>query len=302
MATLDMIPAHEDPVHLLLIADSKAGKSTYAAQAAIDGFTLVYIDSDNGISALRNALKDKPEAMKRVNYFHTERPVDFLRGFLRSSTNVPFRWVPTMDKPWGKLMTGVEPDAKVWQFDITKMPASWVLAIDSWTSAAADALGIGSADQKAELLEGVNQSIYGDANVNLTYIANMLQKIPNHCIVQAHGTKYEVYEKPTGQTAGAMKQKDMILREVIDVPLSSSRGHGQILPGKFNHAGWMSVDRLGESWIDFTRSATRVGGGPPNKKAKVSELPFSKLATLHASGDGDGWFVETTHEVLKGGK
>lgn len=299
MATLDQIPATEDAVHLLLVGDSKAGKSTYMAQAAIDGFTLVYKDSDNGLSALRYALKDHPEAMKRIHYFGMTRPEQYMRYFLKSNEKMPFRWVPRLNMPWAKLLPNLTPDDEVWEFDSTKIPKSWVLVGDSWTSTAADALGIGDATQAAKLLEGTNQSIYGEANSNLTYICNMLQKIPCHVAIQAHATKYEVYDKPIGVEAGKVKQAEMVLRETLDVPLSSSKGHGQTMASRFNHIGWLGVNVLGETEIDFTRKPRRVGGGPPNRMAKAKDLPFSKLVgKVPEAESGDGWYVQRTHGEL----
>src|SRR6478736_2250529 len=219
--TFDDMPATEDPVHLLAIADSKAGKSTYAAQAALDGFKVIYVDSDNGRSALRWVLKDSPEARKRVFVLPTERPATFLKQFLRSTPAKPMFWMPDRNSTWNKMLAGIDDDERVWKFQASDIPQSWLLVGDSWTSTAADALGIGGADQKAELLEGTNQSIYGDASVELTYICNMLQKVPYHVMILAHGTMYEVYDKPNNQLAGSMKQKDMILRETKEIPVSS---------------------------------------------------------------------------------
>lgn len=298
--TLDEVPAGKDPVHLLAIGDSKVGKSVYAAQAAIDGFNVVYIDADNGLSALRYMLEKHPEAKKRVHYFPTTRPVDFVKGFLRSTEKAPFRWNPKLNKVWGKLASNTEPDDSIWEFDVTKLPASWLLVIDSWTALASDALGIGAADQAAALLDGTNQAIYGEANSNLTYIVNILQKIPCHTLVQAHGTRYEVYDKPTGVLGGAMKQKDMILRETKDVPFSSSRPHGETMVSRFNHIGWLYIEGVG-TVIDFTRKANRVGGGPPNRKANVNELTFTKLVgAVPPHEEAVGFYRIGTHAEFKG--
>jgi hypothetical protein len=301
MTTLDQIPATADPVHLLAVADSKVGKSVYAAQAAIDGFNVVYVDADNGISALRYMLKDKPDAMKRVHYFGTDRPVTFLTNFLRSTTLKPFTWVPSKNRLWSKLSPDLVDEDIVWRFDQSQIPHEWVFDADSWTAVAADALGIGSADQKAELLEGTNQGIYGEASSQLTYICNMLQKVPYHVIIQAHGTRYEIYDKPLNTLGSQMKQNVMTLREIKDVPVSSSRPHGETMVSRFNHIGWLSVTNLGETEIDFTRKPTRVGGGPPNRKAKVSELPFSKLThgVPPQPTEVGQWFLKTTHGELK---
>lgn len=298
--TFDDMPAMDDPVHLLAIADSKAGKSVYAAQAAIDGFNVIYVDADNGASALRFMLKDKPDAKKRVFYLPTSRPMTFLTNFLRSTLIKPMMWMPDRNQLWSKLLPGVSDDERVWKFSASEIPKSWILNIDSWTAVASDGLGIGSADQKAELLDGTNQSIYGEANSHLTYICNLLQKVPYHVMVQAHGTKYEVYDKPTGFTGAQMKQKDMVLRETKEVPVSCSRPHGETMVSRFNHIGWMYVTHMGDTEIDFTRKPGRVGGGPPNRKAAVKDLSFAKLVGgVPELIPCDTWWIEGTHGEFK---
>lgn len=301
MPTLDETPDGEDPVRLLIVGDSKSGKSTYAAEAAKAGFNVIYGDSDNGLSALKYALRDDQAAQKRVHYLGIKHPTNFWRGFLRSSKNAKHNWIPETGKLWGKLATGVADDEVVWQFDITAIPKSWIIVNDGWTSVSNDALGIGSADQDAKLLEGVDQSIYGDANVNLTFIANLIQKDPRHWIVQAHATKYEVYDKPMNIAAGQAKQGQSILREIIDTPLSSSRPHGPILATRFNHIGWLSVSGTGETEIDFMRKPNRIGGGPPNKKGSTKSLSFLSLVggKLPAHEEPGEWFKKTTHAEAK---
>lgn len=299
MPTMDQIPQTNDPIHLLLVADSKVGKSVYAAQAAIDGFGVVYIDSDNGISAARWAIAkaNKPEALKRIQYFQTQKPVDFVKGLLRSTSKSPFIWSPRIDRQWGKTTVDSKSDDKLWVFDITKLPRQHILVQDSWTSIAGDALGIGSSAQAAEILdEDVNkQGIYGDANGNLTFIANMLQKLPNHVIVLAHGTVFERYEKPLNVTVRDAKQNMFKLKETMEVPISSSRPHGKEMASRFNHIGWLYVNNLGKTEIDFTRKSDRVGGGPPDTKTEVEKLPFSKLTGgVPEYVDPTGFCIETT--------
>lgn len=300
---LDEQPESSDPVHLLVVADSKIGKSVYAAQAAIDGFEMIYIDGDNGKSALNYALKDKPEAKRRVRYLGTRRPADFMRYFLKSTTAAPMLWMPDKNQVYHKLLPGLADDDRVWRIDASVIPKEWLVNVDSWTAVAADALGIGSAEQKAELLDGTDQGIYGTANSLCTYICNLLQKVPYHVCVQAHGTRFEVYDKPNNMKAGGpggMTQKDMILRETKDVPASCSRPHGETMASRFNHIGWMNVTPMGTSEIDFTRKPTRVGGGPPNRKALVTDLTFTKLVGgVPPTVVCTEWFKETTHGELK---
>jgi hypothetical protein len=108
-----------------------------------------------------------------------------------------------------------------------------------------------------------------------------------------------VYDKPNGST-GVVKQKDMILRETKEVPVSCSRPHGETMVSRFNHIGWLYVNHLGGTEIDFTRKPGRVGGGPPNKKDTVDKLPFSKLTKgVPESIPCDTWWIEGTHGEFK---
>jgi len=300
--TFDTIPETEDAVHLLIVGDSKTGKSIMTAQAAIDGFYVIYIDGDNGASALRYALKPYPEAKKRVQYFPVEKMSSFLMALLRSGgKNGTFYWVPRLEREWGSTIMGITDNDVIWCFDIRKLPKSTILAVDSWSVVAADALDIGTADASAKLLDGTNQQIYGEANINLTYICNIIQKAPFHVIVQAHGVTYEKYDKPLNVTAGEAKQKDMKLREIKDVPLSSSRPHGETMASRFNHIGWLYVNAVGQTEIDFTRAPNRIGGGPPNKRSKIDDLPFSKLVSpgIQHVEPGADWFYKSTHIEVK---
>lgn len=305
MPSIDDIPVVESAVHLLAVADSKMGKSVYTAQAAVDGMQLAYFDNDNGLSAIRYLIDQQPEGKRaeikaNLEYYPVLHPSTFYMNLLRSNAIAPFNWVPRIGKGWGKLLVDIRPDDVVWCFDVTKFPKTWIMGIDGWTSTAADALGIGAADQKATLLEGTDQSIYGDANARLTYIVNLLQRAPFHVILQAHGTFYERYEKPKGST-GIVQQKSLVLQETLEVPISSSRPHGKEMANRFNHIGWMSVDGVGETTIDFTRKLGRIGGGPPNKIALARNLPFSKLVSrIPERVEAPGWFHQTTHEELVG--
>lgn len=68
---------------------------------------------------------------------------------------------------------------------------------------------------------------------------------------------------------------------------------------RFNHIGWMTVDGMGETTIDFTRKQGRIGGGPPNKISKTRDLPFVKLLSqMPLAEDAPGWYAKTTHGEL----
>ena len=283
MPRLDQVEEEQGVVHLLHIADSKMGKSTYAAEAAIAGFHLIYLDSDNGLSALNAAInkeKDALEIKKRVDYFRITHPRLFLQLFLRSSAKRPLFWCPNKNKAVNAKTPDMAEDEPIWVFNSTAIPASSVLVIDSWTSLSQDALQQLRSDQTAPLLEGTDQGIYGEAKASVDYFANILQSVPYHVIVQAHPTRYEVYEKPANTSGADMKQKDMKLVDTYEVPVSTSRVAGLDMGKRFNHIGWLNITPTGTVEIDFTRKPRRVGGGPPNKKARTNELNFLEVVKI----------------------
>jgi len=272
----DMGDGVPDPVHLLLIAKSKVGKSTYVAQAAKDGMTVLYIDADNGLSAIRNSLAGDKAAQARVHYVATEHPVAFLTTLLNARQQ--FQWNLDVDRKYNALVD--KPDARILCISPGELLHNhdFILAVDSWTSCAADAMNTTADKLQIDLSDAdrANQSVYGGAFFKLNQILQIIQHVPFHTCVLAHGTYYERYEKPTGRVKDN-KQADMILKETLEVPISSSRPHGAELPKYFNHVAWLELDRVGRVHIDFTRAYDRVGGGPPNRVAPVGELGFSKL-------------------------
>lgn len=273
MPLLSEVPKEYDPTHLLLIGDTKMGKSTYAAQCARDGFHLLYVDSDNGISALRNALGTDEAAMKRIQYIRTNSPCDFLTEFFDSPV---FRWNLTQDK---KFSSGLaKPTDEMVEIIPSRMPRGIILVNDSWTSTALDAMEIGAENKKVELeaMGEKSQNVYGDAGMRLTLLLTVIQHSKFNCIVLAHGTFYERMEKPTG-VIGEVKQKDMILKEVLKVPLSSSRVHGYNMGKHFTDIGWLDLNRMNERQLDFTVEFQRIGGGRPNKKGPIGQMSFKNL-------------------------
>ena len=60
--------AKTQPIKLLYMADSGAGKTGALASLAVAGYELFILDFDNGLDILIHVLKNNPEALKRVYY------------------------------------------------------------------------------------------------------------------------------------------------------------------------------------------------------------------------------------------
>lgn len=295
--TLDDDDIH-NAIHLLLIGTTKVGKSTYAADAAIAGFRVLYIDADNGTSALKYRLKDHPEARKRVHVVPTSRPAAFMTAFFQVKKG-RLVWNQKLDYQYTASLKNQFPDDPAIVLTPSNMPKDLVIVLDSWTALSTNALEMGATNNGVEMIDmkDAMQSVYGDANVRATVVANGIQKHQSHWIVIAHDTFYERWEKPDGAT-GRIKQNEMILQETIQIPSSTSRPHGYSMASRFNYIGWLVLDRAGRVNLDFTRRPDRIGGGPPNTKELVNKLQMADLVGSVPTDPGESadWIRKTTIE------
>jgi hypothetical protein len=246
--------------HLLLIGDTKMGKTDYCAQAAIDGYQLFYLDKDNGYATLVEALKSHPEALDRIHYFSPVDMVDFVNDLL---TSVIFRYNPNTGKAPN---FSTKPDERIIEIRPARFPRGLIVVMDSWTAYAnalmeskADKAGIDLTD-----VEKFDRKVYGPAGFEATRTATALQQARFHLIVQSHPDIYERKEKPEDRTASAIEEKDMIIRETKEIPISTSKPHGATLGKYFNQIGWLVVNKANQRLLDFRVLEGRVGGGTPN--------------------------------------
>lgn len=262
------------PQHLLLIGDTKAGKSDYVAQAAIDGHTVIYVDRDNGLSTLQYRLENNPEALKRVWYFNPDNMLEFMKDFVDSSI---FRY---STKTRASFITKqMDPDEEIIEIIPSLIPATVVMSIDSVTSLAFNAVTEKAGKLGIDLMESdrYGREIYGATGYVMTQLMSKFQNVPFHTIFQAHAVAYERKEKPKG-VVGSINEKDMIIKETKMVPVSTSGPHGATLGKYFNQIGWLSVNRVGARILDFTVRDDRIGGGTPGGIGDPrKEYSFAKL-------------------------
>lgn len=248
--------------HLLLVGPSKSGKSSYVAQAAIDGFDIFYVDNDNGLATLIDELKDHPEAMARVYYFNPIDFTDFITTLLRAGV---FRYNERTRKVY--QAHEAQPTDVIWEVRAIRMGrARNVLAsFDSLTSLAYDALKDAAKAEKVDLTQiaKYGREIYGPSGFAVTQIVAMLQLAPFSFVMQAHPAIYEIKEKPPNQTAREITERDMIIRDTWEIPMSTSGPHGFSLGKYFNQIGWLEIDRWDKFQLSFKQKAKRIVGGTP---------------------------------------
>jgi len=283
--------------HLLLVGASKMGKSDYAVQAAIDGFTVIYFDKDNGLATITTATKDHLEARKRIHYFN---PVNFAVAVEAFLTQTIFRYnVRTKDVP----NFNDKPDDRIVEVYPAKIPRGVVFALDSWTSITLSIMSNQADKNKVSLLDidRYSREIYGGSGFLATQLATLLQNVPFHVIVMGHPGAYERKEKPENKTAGMITEKDMIVKETTDVVISTSLPHGFTMGKFFNQIGWLNVNRMNARVLDFKVEHGRMGGGTPNDIGDPrKEFRFSKLfGPVPTYPDESIWMREMTSEEMK---
>lgn len=242
----------------------------------MDGWHMIYVDSDNGLSALRRAFGDNAaKFMERVHYFGTEQAATFLEGMTERAI---FRWNETQDKEYSSVEA--KPGDRIAEIKPGRIPRNMILAIDSWSAVALSAMMIGAENKKTELErmaeENKSQAVYGDAGIRLTKLLAVIQHAPFHVIVQAHPIVYEKLEKPINKLLKEVKQSEMMIRDTIEIPLSSSRPHGNSMGKFFNEIGWIELNNMHERVVDFTQYKHRISGGTLNAKGTIGEMSWNR--------------------------
>lgn len=247
--------------HVLLIGASKSGKSDWVAQAAKDGFDVIYFDNDNGLPTLLEALQDDQAALSRVHYFQPEDFLEITTGMLESPqvrynerTRLLYQPHTAKDDDIIKI---------IWP---NRIPLTTIVTWDSWTSLCYAALSLAAKNNGVKLtdIDKYGREIYGPAGFKTLQFAEMMKYAPFNLIVQAHPAVYEIKEKPAGfNNAQEIKEKDMIIKETWDIPQGTSNPNGHAIGKNFNQIGWLELNRFDKFELSFKAKHRRTVGGTP---------------------------------------
>lgn len=284
------------PKHLFLAGDSKVGKTDWIADAAIQGFTILYVDADNGKGTLMKRLAGDSTALSRVHYVRTTSPFDFMMALFGK---IQFKWNVTQDR---EMKITDNSDDRVTAIIVKKIPRRVILVLDSWTSTMLELLK-DAAERASVPFEDFNeggQGVYGDAARRANLLCSYFRDYHGDSIVQGHGTWFERYEKPLNSVNA--KQKEFILKETKLVPESCSRVHGYGMAKFFNEFGWMRLKNTGQFELSFKQEFNRVGGGSLQKNGD----PKVDLTPKHVFGpppeempENDTWILDTDVQYWK---
>lgn len=245
--------------HLMIIAQTKAGKTDYVAQAAIDGWEILYFDNDNGLATLLSVLESHPDAMRRVHYFAPIDMAKFIVEFIECKTSVRYDSI----RRGSCNSANVTPGATVTEIFPTRIPRNVIVVLDSWTSFSLSSVTNKAKALSLDLLEidKYGREVYGPTGFKALEVAKAIQASPFNWIVQAHPAVYEIKERPSGMVAESIKEKDLIVKDTWQIPQSTSGPNGFAIGKFFNQIGWLSVNAVGNRTLDFRVFKGRIGGG-----------------------------------------
>lgn len=252
------------PRHLLLMGNTKTGKTRYLVEAIRDGYECIYVDADNGLTTIKAALANAPEALSRLHYFEPGNIEAFIADFLTAGV---FRYNETRRVVYNA--TDSAPSDSLCEIYPGRIPQRVILGIDSWTSLCYRAMKNQASRKTVDLqdIDKYSREIYGGAGFQITQIASMLQTVRFGVVVLAHGAQYERKKKPIGIRTSEVKESEMVIVETLLVPISTSLPHGYTIGKHFNEIGFLYVKPvLNTREIDFGINADRVSGGTPGSK------------------------------------
>lgn len=269
---------------LLLIGDSKAGKTHWAMQAAELGFNVLYLDGDVGLQTLA---KLSPAAKKRVAYMDVSDGMSekgayvyrFATMFREFTTNGVFTWNDSLGEIFDRKTYVDGPDGHViWQIRPARMDHRDLIIFDSWSSYCqsisawkADDLGVDLSD-----IEKAERGHYAGIGNKATQSLVMIQKAPCHIIVIAHPDEYQKKRSPTG-TVKTINETEMIIEWTKMVPKSTSRPHSLTMAKFFSDVAWIDLTPTGNRKIDFKATNARVIGGHFDDSVAVADRTFGDL-------------------------
>jgi adenosyl cobinamide kinase/adenosyl cobinamide phosphate guanylyltransferase len=267
-------------IKLLLIGDGKSGKTRYAAEAAEQGFNVLYMDGDVGTPTLTQVSMD---AQRRIYLLPMHDKIDmgqrdhtFADSLYTFFSQAKFNW---NDDDCRVAKRG-DDDKNKWQILPAKMDQNCVLVIDSWTSYIESLMLKVAIECSVDLPTATQpqmRPVYAGAGARATALLQVIRAVPCHVIVIAHSDEYQHKVAPEGRRAGDVKETEMEIAWTKMIPKSTSKPHGLLLPKYFTDVAWLGLKPSGKRELRFKPDPDRVGGGHFQQDKPVEEYSFLNL-------------------------
>lgn len=255
--------APEVKLRILMLGDTKTGKTHWAGQAAEAGFNILYLGGDVELPTL---VKLSPAAKGRLYYMPIH---DDMIQIVADVVTGKYLWNDTKAKKFSAKNDGVDESGaaldEIWELKPTLLGREWILVIDSWSTLSYSAMVAKAGDLGVDLadIEKVERSIYSGVGNRLTAILNSLEKANCHIIVIGHGRQMEKTKAPEGgkQAVKEVREVDRIIEWTKMIPQSSSNPHGLSMGKFFTDIGWLQFNAGNKRKLSFKPQHDRVSGG-----------------------------------------
>jgi len=304
---------------LLLLGDTKAGKTHWAMQAAEAGFNVLYLDGDVAIQTLMDREHGLSQAaLDRVTYLNIADHIKdgsyepfMAKFFVDFTTQGVVTWNDTkgrlfdrrdyeqlregtvIDGESGEIISGDE----IWQLRPSRLGPDTVLILDSWTTLVTSLQWWKANDLNIDLLEieKLERDMYSGTSHKATQFLQLIRALRCHVIVIGHPREYQKKSVPDG-SKGVIPEKEMKVDWTRMVPYSTSNPHALTMGKNFSDIGWIDVSKMGNRTIDFKVSSDRVIGGHFNERKPVAELGFKDLVlkiggTIPVNPSSEAWLT-----------
>lgn len=266
-------------VKMLVIGNSKVGKTHYAMTAARQGFKVLYIDGDSSRPTIASF---DQESLKRTFYLpfndaigngmYVPRFALLLRKFLSGK----LEWNDTKRR---SAIPAEDAGDDVWEILAPNLDTDWVVVIDSWSSVAYSIMSVIALNAGVDLgdMEKAGRSVYASANNMATDILSKIRALNCHVIVIAHPDEFVKYKIKRGNQQDAGKASNQEVEWTRMIPKSISRNHALSLASYFTDVAWLEATPMGKRILNFELSPDKDGGGRFEGKVSADEAPFGEL-------------------------
>lgn len=281
MPLANQMPDTLKTIKMCVIGNSKVGKTHYAAQAAADGFKVLYIDGDVSIPTISQFDDD---AKQRIFHLPFGDQIDDNGAYIPRFSLLLRKFLSSGKMMWHDEKSRTVIDKKdagdpVVELNAAGFDHEWVIVIDSWTSVAHSIMSLTALNAGVDLadMDKASMSIYGNANNLATDLLSRIKNLRSHVIVIAHPDEFIKYKVKKGNVQDNMRTANREVESARLIPKSTSRPHGLTMAKHFTDVAWIEVTPMGKRIINFESSPDHEGGGRFDGKLPIDEGAFARL-------------------------
>lgn len=276
---------------VLLIGDGKIGKTWWAAQAASEGFNVLYFDGDVGRPTIKQLPKETRKRIYAIDAADSmgggRKDSKFLDVLSEFSDNVVFSWNDSKQRIAKASDTG----DVIWKLKPAKMDETCVFIMDSWTAFGESAITSSAITHGVDVRNASQpemRPVYATSGMKSMAMLQVIRSMRCHVIVIAHPDEYSHMTKPDGVKVGSVAEKEMVIDWTKLIPKSTSKPNAMQMAKYFTDILWVETNATGsQRLINARLDPDRMSGGHWNDRKSFVEYSFGNLVR-HLGGRTPG--------------